>query len=167
MSNPETFLTRTRNGIDVFYDAVSSHTATHFKDSPELINLAKEVIEQTDAAGEFMMFHVDFKRIVGSSDLVTNMPGDVIVYAKRLNRNEYSVFNKSRPPETSSLVTVALEKHDDRYALVSAWIGRSDAPSFPDTVRETSDSRAFWKAHSLSYGRQEIQPGTETDRSPW
>ncbi len=157
-----------KNNINVWYDPISSHAATHIKDTPDLLKLAEEVIKQTDIKEAYMQFHIDFGRRVGTSDLVENNPGDEIVYAKRQSRNEYTVFNKSSSAQPSSLVTVALERQDDStYELVSTWIGASDSPSFPGTERETSDSKEFWSKHALVWGNQEIQPGSETINCPW
>jgi hypothetical protein len=168
MSDLEVFVAKSRNNKYVWYDPKHSHAATHITDTPQLKELAAEVIAQSDLNSDYMMFHIDMKRIVGTTDLIKNLPGDVIMYAKRLNRQEYTAFNKTRQPELSSLVTVVVEKKpDDRYELVSAWIGASDSPPFPGTKNETPESKEFWKNHSLAWGRQKIQPGTETDICPW
>lgn len=112
--------------------------------------------------------HTDMGRIVGTADLVEVKPGDKLVYAKRLNRDSYSVFNLSKSPQPSSLVTTAYEAHaDGSWELVSTWIGPSDSPSFPGTARETPDSKEFWASHALAWGTQEIQPTSQTDTCPW
>lgn len=106
-----------------------------------------------------MQFHIDFGRTVGTSDSVENSPGDEIVYTKRLNRNEYAAFNKTKSAQPSSIVTVALEMQEDGTCeLVSAWVGPSDSPSFPGTERETTESKEFWAKHALAWGDQEVQP---------
>jgi len=156
------------NNVSVWYDAVSSHTATHILDTPSLLELAKEVIEQTTIDTSYMQFHVDLGRIVGVTDLVENDPGDEIVYAKRKNRDSYTAFNKTKQAQACSIVTVALEERsDETYELVSAWIGPSDSPSFPGTERETTDSKDFWYKHALVWGNQEIQPESITKHCPW
>ena len=152
----------------VWYDPVNSHTATHIQDTPQLKQLVAEVINKFELNETYHKFHTDLGRIVGTSDLVQNQLGDLIVYAKRLNRETYTVFNKTRRPEPSRLVTVALEEQDDEsYELVSTWIGPSNLPSFPGTERETTESKQFWNEHSLAWGTQDIQLGTETDNRPW
>jgi len=168
MSGKELLLTHSRNGAEVWYDPQLSHAATHIADTPELKSLASEVISQSDIEGDYMLFHTDMGKTVGKSDLVETKPGDTIVYAKRLNRKEFTVFNKSRKPEPSSLVTVAVKRRGDgSYELASTWVGPSDLPSFPGTERETPDSKKFWAQHSLAWGKQEVQPGTETTVCPW
>jgi hypothetical protein len=102
------------------------------------------------------------------SDLVKTDDGDEIVYAKRYNRDTYTVFNLTKRPQPSSLITTAFEaKTDGTYELVSTWIGPSDSPSFPGTELETPDSKVFWSTHAIAWGSQEIQPGTETPTCPW
>jgi hypothetical protein len=161
-------LSTSKNGIAVWYDRASSHAATHIADTPGLEVLAKEVTHMTELAGEYMLFHTDLGRTVGKSDLVDIEPGDEIVYAKRLNRDTYTVFNMSKSPRPSSLVTTAYERHaDGSYELVSTWIGPSDSPSFPGDKRETQDSKEFWSKHALAWGTQEVQPLTKTTVCPW
>jgi hypothetical protein len=168
MQKQRTPLAVSKNNISVWYEPITSHTATHIKDTPDLLSLAEEVVKQTIIIEPYMQFHIDLGRTVGTSDLVENNPGDEIVYAKRQNRNEYTVFNKSKSAQPSSIVTVALEgQSDGTYELVSTWVGASDSPSFPGTERETPDSKEFWTKHSLVWGNQEIQPGTETTICPW
>src|SRR5690606_3547109 len=109
-----------------------SHAVTHIKDTPSLDILAAEVVRQSEINEPYMQFHIDFGRTVGTSDSVENSPGDEIVYTKRLNRNEYAAFNKTKSAQPSSIVTVALEMQEDGTCeLVSAWVGPSDSPSFP------------------------------------
>lgn len=161
-------LSKSKNGIDVWYNKVSSHAATHINDTPGLKELVTEVISDTELTGEYMQFHTNMGRIAGKTDLVETRPGDKVVYAKRLNRDTYSVFNLSRPPEPCSHVATALELQDDgTYELVSTWIGPSDSPSFPGTERETEDSKEFWSKHALAWGTQEIQSSTLTTSCPW
>lgn len=168
MNEKREIVGQSQNGVTVWFDTTESHAATHIADTPGLRDLAAEVLSQSEITGDYMQFHLNLGRTVGTSDLIENQPGDEIVYAKRLNRNEYTVFNKTRPPQPSQLVTVAVEKREDRtYELVSTWIGPSDSPSFPGTERETPESKPFWTKHSLAWGRQEVQPGTETKICPW
>lgn len=156
------------NGKPVWYDPKDSHTATHIKDAPQLVELAAEITKITDLHDEFTMFHTDMGHTIGTSDLVAIETGDRLVWAKRANRDTYTVFNMSKQSQPSSLVTTAYEQHNDgTYELVSTWIGPSDSPSMPGTERETPDSRAFWSTHALAWGTQEIQPGTETTSNPW
>jgi hypothetical protein len=161
-------LATSKNNVEVWYDSVDSHAATHIADTPNLDKLAAEVVEQTDISGPFMLFHVDLGRVVGKSDLVENDPDDELVWAKRKNREEYTVFNKSKSAQPSSVISVALEAREGgTYELVSTWIGPSDSPSFPGTERETPDSKDFWAKHALVWGNQEVQPGSETSICPW
>lgn len=168
MSESIIFLAKSQNHKNVWYDAKHSHAATHIADTPGLKALAAEVIERSELVGDHMKFHMDLARIIGQTDLVENEPGDELIYAKRLNRQEYTAFNKSRGPAPCSAVTVVVERQpDDNYELLSTWIGSSDVPNFPGTENETPESRTFWAQHALAWGRQDIQPGTETSVCPW
>lgn len=161
-------LANSKNDKVVWFGVINSHAATHIADTPNLQELAEEVISQTVIDDDYHQFHKDLGRIVGVCDLIESLPGDELIYAKRLNRDEYTVFNKTWKPQPSSLVTVAVERcSDGTYELVSAWIGPSDSPSFPETKQETPESKKFWAKHALAWGTQKIQPTTQTDICPW
>lgn len=161
-------LTHSKNGLAVSFDPIHSHAATHFSDTPQLRELVKEIIEKTVLADELMEFEIDMGRIVGTSDAVVNDADDKIIYAKRKNREVYVPFNKSKLPQPCSFVSVALQRQaDGSYELPSAFIGRIDSPPFPGEKNEDPESKSYWTSHSLAWGTQEIQVGTETSRRPW
>ena len=83
MQKQNTPLAVSKNNIKVWYDPVTSHTASHIKDTPDLLQLTQEVVEQTVISEPYMLFHLDLGRHVGTSDLVENSPEDEIVFAKR------------------------------------------------------------------------------------
>lgn len=157
----------TQNHIAVYYDPVHSHAATHFKATPGLKALVQEVLAGIVTTGEYMWSETDMGREVGATDLVETDSTDEIVYAKRQGRSTYSRFTKSRRPQPSQIVTVALEPLDENtYLLKSAWIGPVGY-SFPDSPDAVPESREYWANHALVWGEQAVQPGTETNRSPW
>lgn len=161
-------LTVSKNERTIWYDPRDSHVATHFEDTPQLKGLVQEVLSRTVLVGESINFERDLGKIVGLSDLVATDETDQIFYAKRQNRDSYTVFTKSRRPEPSSLVTVTLwELPDMSYELVTAFIGTCLFPPFPDNPLATPQSKPFWSTHALAWGRQKIQPGTETTECPW
>ena len=165
----ETFLTKTKNNSAVYYDANESHAATHFADTKNLKQLVTNILKNKVLDRPRMLFDTDMGRIVGNTDLVMNQPGDIIVYAKRKNRGDiYTSFNKSQKPQPSSVVAIGVElRPDGSYELLSAWIGTIDSPPFPGDEHETNESKPFWTGHSLVWGTQEIQEGTETLACPW
>lgn len=162
------FLAKSQNGITVMVDLVGSHAATHLADTPQLKDLVKEVIGQTDIRGETMGFDVDMGRIVGMSDGVETDETDEMVWAKRKNRDVYTPFTKSRAPVPCSQVAISLKRQaDGTYELMSAWIGQFESPPFPGSPDETPESKPYWMRHALVWGTQEVQPGTETSTCPW
>ncbi|MBL8160250.1 hypothetical protein JNJ66_07400 [Candidatus Saccharibacteria bacterium] len=126
-------LATSANGLPVFYDPMGSHAATHFADTPQLKGLVQEILAGTVLDGPQMIFETDLGRIIGTTDLVVNEEGDVIVYAKRKNRSEYTLFNKSKGPQPSSVVTIFVKEIDGVYELITAWVG-GVAPPFPGDV---------------------------------
>lgn len=162
------FLATSANGIKVYYDPLDSHAATHFADAPGLKELAQEVTAKTNLLSDVLIFDTDMGRTVGNTDEVANDEGDEIIFAKRKNRTVYTSFNKSKSPQPCSVVSTAFKKQTDgSYELTSAWIGTANSPSFPGEPDETPESKPYWLAHSLAWGSQEIQSGTETTISPW
>lgn len=170
MANFE-LLGSSRNGKRVVFDPVGSHTATHFEDTPELKGLVVEALAGLDLKGEQIEeLQIDMGRIIGLTDGVLNEPEDEIVYAKRKNRDHgWTPFNKTQRPKPSPWLVVSLKQvSPDEYELLSAYIGDGEAsPPFPGESNETTDSKDYWSRHSLAYGRQEIQSGTETSKRPW
>lgn len=162
------YLATSANNKTVVYDPIGSHAATHFNDTPALEALVIEALRLSTLEGSRILFEKDMGRTIGTTDLVTNEPGDEIIYAKRLNRDIYTSFNKTQQPQPTSLVAICVDMiDDDTYQLFTAWTGSVHAPAFPGDENETPDSKAYWKTHSLSWGTQAIQSGTETTTCPW
>jgi hypothetical protein len=156
-----------KNGIEVTFDPIYSHTATHFKDTPQIRPFVKETIERTNISGEMMEFDTDTGQLLGSSDLVDIDDSDDIIYAIRKNRDRHMIFTKSRQPQPSSMVSISLTRLDDKtYDLYSAWLGPQTPPT-PNNPLANSQSKPFWSKHALVWGNQEIQAGTETETCPW
>lgn len=161
-------LCHSRDGVAVTYDPVASHAATHFSDSPGLLKATVLALGRMSIARGPRVSTTDVGYIVGTSDLVPIRPGDVIVYAQRMGRDVYSVFNCSRDPWPCSLVTTVLEEPDEDGARVlrTAWVGDA-APPFPSDLCESAESRGFWSRSALAWGNQEVRPGTVTTACPW
>jgi len=158
---------KTKNNKSVYVDMESSHAATHLMDTPGLAELVQEVIVELEAVQDNLCIDKDMGRVVGMSDLVKTNDNDEIMYAKRMNRNNYTRFAMHRRAVPSSFVTVVLQKDiNGGYELWSAWIGPV-VPQFPGDEHEVPESRPFWRQHALVWGNQAIQPGTETHEWPW
>lgn len=160
------FIGDTKNNQKVYIVDPRSHFLTHLKSEAGLEELVKEVLPQIVADGENQQIEFDLKREVGLSDLVETTDQDEIIYAKRIGREEYTRFAKNRDPVASTTVVVVLQKIENGYELLSAWIGKS-VPPFPGNKRERPESKEYWKNHALVWGRQSVVSGTETDKCPW
>lgn len=157
----------TKNGQRVYVDTKKSHAATHLADTQGLRSLIAEVLPSIVAEKDDIYIDRDMGKTVGSSDLVETDDSDKIVYAKRLNRSNYTRFAMNRNPEPTSYITIVLHKDDDgEYELFSAWVGRA-VPPFPGDEREVPESTSFWKSHALAWGKQAIQERSEIDVWPW
>ena len=170
MSSSQELLCTSANGMKIVFDPINSHTATHFKDAPQLKNLVSELLSSMHLEGELIAKDVDMGRIVGNSDVVEVNNDDEIVYAMRKNRRDqgYVPFTKSRPTQPSSLISIYLIKHDSKtYELASVWIGEYESPMFPQMSNATPESIPYWKTHAFVWGSQETIPGTELSECPW
>lgn len=166
------FLCKSKNGIRVTYDPISSHAATHLEDTPQLADLVTELIGTLELTGQTIKRHFDMGRNVGTTDVISVDKTDVIVYGVRKNREDDGLvpFTKSRPAEPCQYVTIQLSpKNDGTYELLSAWIGTFDDGDqpFPQSPSATDKSIEFWSRLAFVYGSQEIIPGTETSIRPW
>ena len=155
-----------KNGLKIYYDPIGSHAATHFQDSLNLKELVVGLLEETMLTGDKEIIEHDFGYTIGKTDLIETAKEDTIMYAKRLNRDNYSRFILNKSPTDSSIATIVLYREDDFFTLYSAYIGFK-VPSFPTAPTATDESVPFWKKHALAWGTQAIQPGTETNTWPW
>jgi hypothetical protein len=160
------FVATSKNGKKVFVDLEDSHAATHIADTPGLLELVKELIEQLEIDEEELAIERDMGRVIGESQLVHVQPGDDVVYAKRRNRDKFAKFVKGKNPGPCRKLVAIFRKSDYGYELWSAWIGVLGEP-FPGDEKETPQSRTYWSTRALVWGTQEIQPGTETTIEPW
>lgn len=165
-------LCTSHNGIEVTYDPIDSHAATHLEDTPQLGELVSEIVGDMDLTGQTIRKHFDMGKVIGTSDVVTVDETDELVYAVRKNRNDDGLvpFTKSRQAQPCNFVTVQLSPHPDgTYELLSAWIGTfdDDDQPFPQSPAATSKSVEFWNNLAFVYGSQEIVPGSETSNRPW
>ena len=170
MSTAEEYLCKSANGKRIVFDSVSSHTASHFADAPDLRALVTDILSREKLVGSIVAHDVDSGRVIGLSDVVAIGEDDEIVYAMRKNHAEqgYVPFTKSQESQPSSLVSFYLVKRDDStYELASAWIGAYETPDFPQMESATKDSVSYWHKHAFAWGSQAIIPGTELSDCPW
>src|SRR6476659_9004401 len=114
------YIGTTNNGYKVFVDTEKSHAATHLADTPGLRSFVAELLPFISAETDDVYVDRDMGKVVGDSDLVQTDNSDEIIYAKRLNRDNYTRFAKNRQPEPTSYVTVVLHKdEEDEYELFS------------------------------------------------
>ncbi len=163
-----TFVTKTKNGLDVYVDLETSHAATHLKAHPELFNLMKEVLENYEVKQGQIRFQTDLGRIVGQKDLVPTTEADDIFYAKRPNRDKYTRFVRNRKAEPTPFITIELHKKNEKdYEIFTVFIGEL-CPGFPFGKNDPNPTkREFWNRHALVDGNQEILPETITAECPW
>ena len=150
-------------------DRKDSHLASHAEEYPQLLALLPEALLKINPQGRgFIAEEVDMGREIGDSILVETKPGEVIIFAQRLNRQGLTRFVKNRQPESCQYVTVLLKKADEGrfYILMTAYVGRR-TPDEPWSEFAPSESVEFWSSHALIWGMSLIVPNTETNQCPW
>lgn len=162
-----------KNGVEVIYDPIHSHAATHLEDTPQLRELVIEVVENMELKQQRIATHVGMGRIVGTCDVIEVDDIDDIVYGVRKNRSEegHVPFAKTREAKPCTTVAIQLDPQDSgQFELTSAWIGTfgegEDEP-FPNAPDANPRSKDFWNKHAFVWGSQEIQPGTLRHDCPW
>lgn len=160
-------LCKMANGTEVYYEDEKSHTATHLADTPQLLPLLKVFLSKQEFHEDMIFIEHDTRKVIGHTDLVEVTDTDEIVYAKRLNRDNFTKFAMNRIPPTTTYFTFLLYMdYDGNYELASTWVGRT-CPSFPDDFNATPESKPFWDRHALVFGNQAIQEDTLTTTCPW
>lgn len=168
--NGEELLCISSNGKRVFFNPITSHTATHFEDTPTLRTLAIELLSKMSLKGNLIAKDVDMGRVIGENNVVKIDRTDDIIYAIRKNREDqgHVPFTTSRSSQPCSFISIYLvKKTNQSYDLSSIWIGRFGSPSFPQMTNATQDSIPFWSKHAFVWGSQQIIPGTELSDCPW
>ena len=112
-----------KDGVEVYLNPSHTNMHLHILENPEIIELAREVIESSHLSGDNIAIEKDLGRIVGTTNCVLTDDSDEIVYAKRKQRDSYSRFVKNRAPEATQSVVVIINKVSDDFELWSAWCG--------------------------------------------
>ncbi len=150
------------NGEHVF-----DRKESHLHNTEALLQKLPEALLKIKPNGrEFFIESVDFQKEIGRSNCVETRVNDHVVYAQRKGRVGMSRFVKNREAEPTSQITVVLQKAREGYIIITAFVGPK-AEREPWDPRANQKARAFWEKHALIYGKEEIVPGTETEKCPW
>lgn len=163
-------LCHSANGMNIVFDPVNSHTATHFNSAPNLKDVVTSLLPTLVLQDDIIGMDVNLDKYVGESDVVEVDESDEIVYAMRSLREDqgYVPFTKSRTSQPTRYVSIYLVRQsEDTYELSSAWFGRFESPMFPQMGNATPESIPYWSKHAFVWGSQEIIPGTELSERPW
>lgn len=157
----------TLNGMRVHVDLISSPAARHIAQQPQLLTLAREVLEKTAAKGAEVSIECDMGRLIGYSFVVATTDADAILYARLLKDDVYTRFVKNGKPHSTHYLTITLVKTSDNdYELSDLWIGRLTPPR-PGSSDETAESRPYWLRHAFVLDNQPLQLRTVTKACPY
>lgn len=153
---------KTKNDKAVFIDYDNTNVTFHILETPDLLELVKEALEQTEIGGreQQIVFEKDLGRIVATTSLVETTDKDEIVYAKRRQRDSYSRFVKNRELIKTQYIVVVLRKVEGEYNLWTAGGGRL-------LPKEAYDPDSQFNAtHALVYDEDLVQLDTITSIRP-
>lgn len=160
-------IAQAKNGTLVYVDLIGSAASNSIAQHPYLLNLVKELIENTSVTGSKMYFDRDMGRTVGSADVVETTDKDVILYAKAVNSDNFKRFVKNGKPQSTKHISVVLVRDDDgSYELTNTWVGPLRPPQ-PGTDKETKAGRTFWGSHAFVLDREPIKLQTLTKTCPY
>ena len=79
-----------KQGNTIILDYKNTHVEYHLLETPNLIDLVKEVLPTIETNGQDqVIIERDIGRIIGTTNLVETDDTDEIVYAKRIGRETY------------------------------------------------------------------------------
>lgn len=118
-----------------------------------------------DYSVEFIDEPFEFPNIIGKSICVPTSKKDVIIYAKRKRRKDYSRFVINREPIDTKFITVCLLRVPTHYSIMTAYLGKSAKEPYDE--RATEADKEFWKNHALIFGEEEVIERSITSVYPW
>ena len=157
-----------KNGTPVY---VTEDTHLH----PEVMDVIGEALRRIDETSlpSFSRQAVDMGRIVGGHACLETSAADDgdIVWARRVNRENYSRFIRNRSSVPTPFVSITLAKPGDVWLVYTAYFG-TPAPKEPTDPRireaELEESLAFWKTHALILGETgPVDEATITTEPKW
>ena len=155
MQITNTYLGTTRDGYSV-YDRADSHFHSECGITNELL---KKALRKIYANGiKFKKKEIHFPNTIGLSHCVETTSNDEVIMVYRKNRQGQTPMVINRKPEPSNTLTVIIlkdTKHENRYILVSCFVGGGSMREPWDkgimTDEERKQSEEFWSSHALLY----------------
>ncbi len=158
---------RTRNGIPVYVDLIRSQAAKHIGQQPQLLALAKEMLQQVAVRSPKTSIEHDMGRPIGYSIVISTTDKDTILYGRLLRDEIYTRFVKNGKPTATQYLTATLQRDSNgHYELHDIWIGRLNPPR-PGSSNETAESKPYWSSHALVLDSQPLQLQTVTKECPY
>jgi hypothetical protein len=158
---------QTRNGILVYVDLIGSQAAGHIALQPQLLALAKEMLDKTVAKGVEVTIEYDMGRLIGYGNVVKTTDKDTIFYGRAPDDDVYTRFTKNGKPDATPYLTATLRRGSDGgYELKDIWIGHLSPPR-PGSANETSESKSYWSNHAFVLDGRPLQMQTITKVCPY
>ena len=160
-------LDEANDDYDVYVNLISSQAGHYLSRRPHIIAIIQELLSGKRLRGPRVVIERDMGRDIGTTDVVATSDTDTIYYAQPLKSDVYSRFAKNRYPQSSSLLTIIVDKDSEgNYEVTDTWIG-SHHPAFPGDEHATEDSKSFWLTHALVQDAQAVQSKSITKTCPY
>ncbi len=160
-------IAKTKNGIAVYVDLVSSPAAAAVGRDPRLVDMVRRILLQTDAQTPIVRIESNMGKNVGYNMVVETSESDTILYAQLLRQQVYTRFVKNGRPSSTQYVSVILHRDEaGEYELYQLWLGRL-RPSQPGSTDESAHSKPYWESHAFVLDTQPIQHRSVTKVCPY
>lgn len=151
-----------KNGVNVYEEAVNAHMAAHTSVKKEHI---VEAISSIDIEGTFVFKAVDLGRNIGKNNCVTVKTDDMVKKMIRKNRSASTPIVFGKKAEDTSYIVIGIccnAETDNEYVLFTAFYGivvpREPWDKYISSKEELAESKEFWATHALVY-----EPGMVED----
>lgn len=156
-------ITRAYLSLDNYY--VVNRPFGHLHE--QIVGKLETLVKSINCNGRsFIVDQIDYSYPIGCSICVKVNQEDEVIYAIRKGRKGYTKFVKNRKPESTNSITIVLQKTNDFYTIITAYIGKK-AELEPWDERATEGSFKFWEDHALIFGTEEIELISVRTDCPW
>ena len=145
------------NGEKVYRELTKGHWNQHTAVTKKLFQEAISKIDINELENKDVIVKaIDLGRTIGKCTCVPTSDKDTIYMAKRINRIGETPMVLDREPIDCSSIVVILEKEDDKYVVLTTFIGSLSPmepwdPKLNGDEEKIKEAIEFWKTHALIY----------------
>ncbi len=158
---------QTSNGTNVYVELIGTVAGRQIARQPQLLSLAKEMLQQITPLDADMAMEYDMQRPIGYSSVITTTAQNTVFYGRLLKEDIFTRFVKNAKPQATRYLSVQLVRsHTGDYELTDIWIGRL-RPAQPGSPAATPEGNRYWSTHAVIYTDQQLHINTVTKVCPY